>query len=365
MSPDMSLQEGCGDDSSSIGFDSLLLHLSWLENSLIAWELDKLFPPEKIKRWIYSPLSLLKLAIVQDKKRISYRTLVSTLTAEECLAIGLKEITPGQFRIPCASTVHDFVRNRLSTDGFEALMLTLGKMACKHIQGATGILDSTPIPAAIHDSFAKFNKHYAQKMYKLHIFHYGPFPLASIFSNGDAYDGHYACDLVDKVFPMDPILNNLLADGGYDSFDNHAYLWYKLNIIPLIDFRENAVINFEGTEMRINHWVNKLWEEGGDVHASLPAKLEFLCEQGREEQVGAYVRNQNLLNPTFEEDSKLRGSCERTHAHMKATCNFRVHGIRNETKKLYMLKRFVSYQFILLTNIIRGMTNIHCSSCYI
>jgi len=96
----------------------------------------------------YSPLSLLKLAILQDQKRISYRTLVSTLTTEECIAIGLKEISAGQFRIPCASTVHDFVRNRLSTDGYETLMLTLGKMACKHIGGATGIIDSTPIPTA-------------------------------------------------------------------------------------------------------------------------------------------------------------------------------------------------------------------------
>ena len=100
-------------------------------------------------------------------------------------------------------------------------------------------------------------------------------------------------------------------DGGYDSFDVHAYLWYKFKIIPLIAFRENAVLDLEGTEMRINHWVNKLWKEGGDVHASLEQKLEFLCEHGKEKQVGAYVRDQNLLNPKFEEESKVRGSCER------------------------------------------------------
>jgi len=178
------------------------------------------------KKWIYSPLSLLKLAILQDFKKVSYRILVSTLTAEECSAIGLKELSPGQFRIPCASTVHHFVHDRLTVDGYEALMLTLGKMACKHIHGATGAIDSTPIPAAIHDSFAEFNIHYGQKMYKLHIFHYGPFPLVAIFSDGCDYDGHFAADLADKVVPMDPILKKLLADGGYDSFAVHAYLWY-------------------------------------------------------------------------------------------------------------------------------------------
>jgi hypothetical protein len=243
-------------------------------------------------------------------------------------------------------------------------MLTLGKMVCKHVGGATGILDSTPIPAALHDKFAEFNPHYDLKMYKLHIFHYGPFPLVAIFSDGCDYDGHFASDLADKVLPMDPILKNLLADGGYDSFDVHAYLWYKFKIIPLITFRENAVFNLEGTEMRINHWINKFWKEGGDVGAPLEKKLEFLCEHGREEQVGAYVRNQNLLNPNFEKESELRGSCERTHAHMKATCDFTVKGIRNESKKLYMIKRFVSYQFILFTNIMRGMPNIHQSACY-
>jgi predicted branched-subunit amino acid permease len=87
MSHDLALQEGSGDASSYICFDSLLVYLSWIENCLIACELAQLFPPEKIKRWIYSPLSLLKLAILQDKKRIRYRTLVSTLTAEECIAI--------------------------------------------------------------------------------------------------------------------------------------------------------------------------------------------------------------------------------------------------------------------------------------
>lgn len=365
MSEELALQEDTGNDSSSTGYDLLLSHLSWIDTSPILWVLYELFPPDKVKRWVYSPLSLLKLAILQDKKGVSYRTLVSTLTPEECVAIGLKEITSGQFRIPCASTVHDFVRNRLSTDGFEALMLTLGKMACKQIRGATGIIDSTPIPAAIHDSFAEFNKHYGQKMYKLHIFHYGPFPLGAIFSDGCDYDGHFASDLADLVFPMAPVLKKLLLDGGYDSFDVHAYLWYKFKTIPLIAFRENAVFNFEGTEMRINHRVNKLWEQGGDVHAPLSEKLEFLCQQGREEQVGAYIRNQNLLNQKFEEESKERSSCERTHSHMKATCNFTVHGIRNESKKLYMIKRFVSYQFILFTNIMRGMANIQCSSCYI
>jgi hypothetical protein len=353
------------DISSFNGYDLLSYYLSWIDTSPITSVLDDLCPSNQIREWKYSPLSLLKLAIMYDVKKVSYRTLVSTLTAEECISIGLEEVSSGQFAIPCSSTVHDFVKNRLSTEGFETIMLTLGKLACKYIQSATGIIDSTPIPASIHDSYAEYNKHYGQKMHKCHIFHYGPFPLTAIFSDGCDYDGHFAPKLADMVLPMDPHLKKLLMDGGYDSFDNHAILWHKFEINPLIAFRETAVPNLEGTEMRINHWVNKLWQKGGDVHASIEEKLKFLCEQGREEQVGGYLRNQNLFNQKFEEESKERGNCERTHAHMKATCNFSVYGIRRESKKLYIIKRFVTYQFILLTNMIRGMTDIHNSSCYI
>jgi len=69
---------------------------------------------------------------------------------------------------------------------------------------------------------------------------------------GVIIDGHFAPGLADKVLPMGPILK-----------DTYAYLWYTFNIIPLIAFRENAVINLEGTEMRINHQINKMWKKGG------------------------------------------------------------------------------------------------------
>ena len=42
-------------------------------------------------------------------------------------------------------------------------------------------------------------------------------------------------------------------------------------------------------------------------HSPLPDKLEFLCEHGREDQIGTYVRNQNILNPKFKEEYKLKG----------------------------------------------------------
>jgi hypothetical protein len=154
-------------------------------------------------------------------------------------------------------------------------MSTLGKLACKHIRNGSGMIDSTPIPAALHDRYAEYNPHYNQKMNKLHIFHYAQFPLAAVFSSGNAYDGNFVSSLVNKVQAMEPTLKKMMLDAGYDSYKIHAELWYAFRVHPLIMIRENAVPNIEGTEWRIRHWVNKL---KGDVHKPLFEKLEFLHE---------------------------------------------------------------------------------------
>ena len=90
--------------------------------------------------------------------------------------------------------------------------------------------------------------------------------------------------------------NHILQMGGYDSFDAHADIWYHLNARPIISYASNAVINKEGEKERIDHWVNKNWKIGGDVHAPMEDKLKFLYEIGRREQVGMYLRNQNIVD---------------------------------------------------------------------
>ncbi|MCL2460099.1 MAG: transposase, partial [Euryarchaeota archaeon] len=217
-------------------------------------------------------------------------------------------------------------------DDFKTLMKAIGKLACKHIRGGSGMIDSIPIHAALHDRVAEFNPHYSHKMYKLHLFHYAQFPLAAIFSQGCAYDGDFVLPLSAMVQPMEPILKKILLDGGYDSYKIHADLWYKFRVHPLIAIRENAVHEKKGTEMRLNHWVNKDWREGSEINKPLLKKLEFLYEQGKIEQIGAYFRNINLENPHFQEKYKSRSMCERTHSHMKAMCNFTVHGCKTNQR---------------------------------
>jgi len=111
------------------------------------------------------------------------------------------------------------------------------------------------------------------------------------------------------------------------------------------------VINKEGEEERINHWVNKNWKLGGDIHSPMDDKLKFLYEIGRREQVGMFLRNQNILDKSFEEQYKKRAECEKTHGHIKSTVKFDIRRIRNVSKKLYSLLSFISYQLLVLTEL--------------
>ena len=86
----------------------------------------------------------------------------------------------------------------------------------------------------------------------------------------------------------------------------------------------------DGTEARIDHWVNKMWKIGGSITATLRQKLEFLYSNERQQQVGMYLRNQSVADPQFSDVYAKREDCERTHNHIKATLKFDVRRVSVE-----------------------------------
>lgn len=295
----------------------------------------------------HDPLIMLKLVVVKLFRKFSYRDTVLALTDEDCRYLALPWTGNG-YVIPARSTLHHFVKYRLKEEGFERLMEIVGTMICRESGVGVGIIDSTPLEASRYDNYAEFNPHYNCKMDKAHIFHIDDIPVFCCYSGGTESDSKYAFSMIKGVEQMDPKISGVFADGGYDSFQTHADIHQVLRVRPYIDFRDNAVINEEGEEERIDHWVNKLWKKGGLVHATLSQKLEFLYKNGRQEQVGMYLRNQNLRDPTFRAVYKKRGDCERTHNNLKSTVKFDVRKLRNSSKKLYVLANFVAYQILLL-----------------
>ena len=64
---------------------------------------------------------------------------------------------------------------------------------------------------------------------------------------------------------------------------------------------------------------------------------------GRREQVGMYLRNQNIVDKLFQDLYKNRAECEKIHGHIKQVVKFDIRSTRNESKKLYSLLNFVAY----------------------
>lgn len=253
------------------------------------------------RKWEYPPIVLFKLLMVKTFRQLSYRRLVSTLTRDDCEFLGINEIEPGIFSIPSASTIHDFAYNRLGPDGLKAIIYSNGVQICHSIRNGTGMIDSSPVEASRYDKYARFNSHYGCKMYKMHIFHLNDIPLFHLFSEGNDHDTPYAIPLAEKVQYMLPCLKKIQLNAGYDSFLIHAAYWKMFKVQPLIEQRDNKKIQFEGTEERIDHWVNKLWKKRGNIKDSIDKKLEFLYDNNRGKQVRMYIRNLNLLNPIFQE----------------------------------------------------------------
>jgi len=182
-------------------------------------------------------------------------------------------------------------------------------------------------------------------MYKGHIFHLGDIPF--FYSISEENKSDFAC-APDLIKGMKPKITAVFIDGGYDSFGIHADIHNIFHARPIIDYRENAVTHDDGKVDRIDHWINKLWKNGGSVHDTIEKKHEFIYKQGRYEQVGMYFRTLNLNDPTFDLLYSRRGDCERTHNNIKSIVKFEVRNVRTDSKKHYVLVNFVIYQILLL-----------------
>jgi len=241
--------------------------------------------------------------------------------------------------------------HRLSEDGINEIMMLIGERILKLAQIKEAKIDSTPLEASRYDKHADYNPHYECKMDKAHITMIGTYPVFMTHTNGTASDSRELIKHIKALKEMNADIDFYSADGGYDSFLNRADIWYHLNAKPVISYSSNAVVNKEGEIERIDHWVNKMWKKGGNVHAKIEDKLRFLYENGRCEQVGMYLRNENIRDNLFMILYKKRGECEPKHGHIKETVKFDIRRVRAESRKLYSLLSFVAYQFLILTEL--------------
>ena len=333
---------------------SLCQFLFFLNIADIAQFVQDNFYTDKTWHFKYNVEAMIKLVAVKFFRKTPFRKTVNNLTEEEAWLLGFQE-KDNQIQIPTGSALHHFVKYRLGVEGIDKIMMMLGEKIAKLANSREAKLDSTPLEASRYSKNSEFNPHYKCKMDKAHITMIGTYPVYMTYSDGLAGDSPELPAHIGALLKMNAKINEYRLDGAYDSFENHADIWYILKSNPLISLGDDAVINHEGKLERIDHWVNKMWKLGGSKYMTIDEKLKLLYENGRQEQVGMYIRNKNLEDKTFPESKKLREECERIHGHIKKTLKFDVRYIVDKSRELYTKLNFISYQLLLLINLVNGI----------
>ena len=304
----------------------------------------------------YKIQSMIKLFIVMCFRQISYEKTIASLTDEEAILLSFYDSNMN-IKLPSPKTLHHFVKYRLGEDNLKDIMSIVGEKILYYSKIREAKIDSTPLEASRYDKYSKFNPHYQCKMDKAHITMIGTYPIFMTYTDGNAGDSPELIKHIKALKEMKADIDFYSADGAYDSFYNHANIWYHLDAKPIISYSADAVTNKEGTIERIDHWINKMWKKRSDLSAGIERKLKFLYKNGRIDQVGMYLRNQNIHNENFKEAFSSRRECEPIHKHIKEVVKFDVRKIRAKSRELYMLLSFVAYQMLVLMEIQSQSTN--------
>ena len=168
---------------------------------------------------------MIKFAIVKFFRQQPYKKIV--LSEEEAWMLGFQD-KDGKTLVPYGGTLHHFVKYRLNVYGISEVMMMVGENISKFIEAKDAKLDSTPLEASRYDYFSDFNPHYGYKMDKAHITMIGTFPIFMNYTDGLAGDSPQLPVHIAALIKMNVKINEYWLDGGYDSFENHANIWYKL-----------------------------------------------------------------------------------------------------------------------------------------
>jgi len=343
---------------------SICQFLHFLDIDDIAYYIESSYYTDKGWHFRYKVSSMIKLIVVKCFRNLSFEKTISTLTKEEAQLLSFEE-NYGILNLPSPATLHHFVKYRLGEAGLNEVMFKFGKKISKITTIKNAKTDSTPLEASRYDRYANYNPHYNCKMDKAHITMIGTLPIYMTHTRGAAHDSPELKKHIDALVEMEVDIDTYALDGGYDSFRNHADIWYKLNAKPVIAYSFDSKIQYEGKIERIDHWVNKMWKLGGSVHMKYEKKLRFLYENGREKQVGMHLRNHNIEDEEFDDDYSLRGECERIHNHIKRVMKFDIRGFRNESKKMYSIMNFIAYQLLVTTNLQNGVKETNSFANYV
>ena len=232
---------------------SLCLLLSSLDITDIVKHVEYHFYSDKYWHSKYAIEGMIKLAVVKFFRQLPYRKVI--ISEDEAYLLGFRE-HDGIIKIPSGGTLHHFVKNRLGVEGADKIMLMVGRRIIQLVDEKDAKLDSTPIEVSRYDKYCDHNPHYKCKMNKAHITMIGTYSVFMTYTGGVEDDSPQVPYHIDALLAMNTNIDEYYLDGGYDSFQNHADIWYRLGAKPMISLPMNA----EGEVKRLNHWTNKMWK---------------------------------------------------------------------------------------------------------
>ena len=211
-------------------------------------------------------------------------------------ALGLDSVPPYK-------TYWHFGSVRLGDDGLEKVFSLLveqvmseGK-ACGLSIGECVTVDATPLETGRRDRRAGYSKHYEVRGYKGHNIvdtEHGV-PLDFKVTRINDHESLEIRDALQRVVTRGCPVRLVLADTGYDGWENYAFVNQEIGARLVMGFQHNAVLSEAGEAELIWHLYERSWKDENYVPGvPFDERLEFLYRKGRKKEVGIYHRNEAL-----------------------------------------------------------------------
>jgi hypothetical protein len=205
--------------------------------------------------------------------------------------------------VPPYKTYWHFGAKRLGDDGLERvfsllveLVVSEGKARGLSI-GECVTVDATPLETGRRDRRAEYSEHYEVRGYKGHNVvdtEYG-IPLDFRVTRINDHESLEIRDALQRVVGRGCPVHLVLADAGYDGWENYAFVNQEIGARFVTGFRYDSVLSDTGEAEYIWKLYNRLWKrEGYVIGAPLDVRLSILYRWGRWKEVGQYHRNEVL-----------------------------------------------------------------------
>jgi hypothetical protein len=211
-------------------------------------------------------------------------------------ALGLDSVPPYK-------TYWHFGSVRLGGEGLEMVFSLLVELVVSEGQarglsiGECVTVDATPLETGRLDRRAEYSEHYKTKGYKGHnvVDTEHGIPLDFRVTRINDHENAEIRDALQRVVALGCPVRLVLADAGYDGWENYAFVNHVIGAGLVTGFRYDSVLSDKGEARHICRLYNRLWKRDGYVMgASLEEQLCILYGWGREEEVGKYHRNEML-----------------------------------------------------------------------